>query len=497
MTPSPAIRNAILITVNSQHQSIVTDVLYGGETLLNRSLVAMSKSGITKATIVSAPGSSQKIMEMISKVDHRLSLKYDITELSQNEILSVKIKSITAGNKESFLIFEADKFMHPTFLQQVVASELPDKAVLPAYKDVLTKDGQVVFAPSFKEKFKIIFANAGSFNKIKVENADWSLFNSNPMTLSAANVRTVLTQNGSGIISTDVMVCSGNILNRLTDFRSLDEAINQAIGSGLASVAFVKDAWWLRVTPSISKSHIKEMIWKIAFKEISGEFSKAVNSKMSKPLSFYFARKGVTPNTLSNAQLVLFLLASCFLLFNTHWAMIVFAVIWQFSAGVLDRCDGEVARIRNHESESGGRFDMIIDDMRFGLPFIILGAVLYLESQDSLYLFSFGAAFVWFLALTLYEQNFMRKAGYVSRQVMYVDYMKMIGEDSQTTSALKKYAPIAKGDIRTFYVFLLSLFGLKEIVFWVLLAYLTLVPISSFVGVLRFKKEYSKNPGRV
>jgi hypothetical protein len=140
---------------------------------------------------------------------------------------------------------------------------------------------------------------------------------------------------------------------------------------------------------------------------------------------------------------------------------------------------------------------MIIDDMRFGLPFIILGFVLYFQTQNTLYLTAFAISFAWFIALTLYEQNFMRQAGYVSRQVMYVDYMKLIGEESQTTSALKKYSPIVKGDIRTFYVFLLALFGLKEVVFWVLLIYLTLVPVSSFIGVLKFKKENAKKANRV
>ena len=75
---------------------------------------------------------------------------------------------------------------------------------------------------------------------------------------------------------------------------------------------------------------------------------------------------------------------------------------------------------------------------------------------------------------------------------MYVDYLKLHGEQSQTSSFIKKYAPIVKGDIRTFYVFLLALFGLKLYVFCLLLIYLALVPISSFVGVLKFNKEYSK-----
>ena len=112
---------------------------------------------------------------------------------------------------------------------------------------------------------------------------------------------------------------------------------------------------------------MREFFWKIAFKEISGEFSKLVNSKLSKPMTFLFVRLGFSPNAISIIELVLFVVASAFLLINHYWALVMFAVIWQFAAGVLDRCDGETARVRNYESEAGGRFDMLIDDLRFGL----------------------------------------------------------------------------------------------------------------------------------
>ncbi len=486
------ITKAVILALTSQHRNSSFDLLYGGETILNRALVAMSKSGIREVVIISTAGNVEKFRQMIGKVKHRLALHYEISELTSDQMLSDKVKEVSATWSDGFLFYETDKIIHPTFLNQVVTADASGKAVIFGYRDVIIKADQLHFDPKFKEKFKIIFANHGSFNKIIMDPLDWHIFSSNPIDLTLANKHSTFTEKGNGVFSTDVMVCTKKQLAEIKGFRSFGEAVDLLLNANNLRLQFVKEAWWLRITPEIAKSHVKELLWKIAFKEISGEFSKAVNSKMSKPLSFYFARKGVTPNTLSNAQLVLFLIASCFLIIDAHWAMILFAVIWQFSAGVLDRCDGEVARLRNHESESGGRFDMIIDDMRFGLPFIVLGFVLYFQTQNALYLTAFAASFIWFIALTLYEQNFMRKAGYTSRQVMYVDYMKLHGEQSQTTSFLKKYAPIMKGDIRTFYVFLLSLCGFKEIVFWVLLAYLTLVPISSFIGVLKFKKEYAK-----
>lgn len=492
MSLSNSIQNAILIATKPHTTQPLYEILYGGETLLNRSLIAMSKSGILNVTIIAPPGFKDKFEKMIQKVKHRLVLEYSITELEHDQILSNKVKEAVSSWKNHFLFYEIDKIMHPTFLKQAVEAADSGKAVIFSYKDVFIKEGYLHFEPSFKQKFKIIFANPAGFNKITIDNIQPSIFNSGSVDLSAQNKYVAYTENGNGVVSTDVIACSVQSLENIPDYRSLEEAVKHLLNKNQLVIEFVKEAWWIRVTPAISKSHIKEFFWKIAFKEISGEFSKAVNSKFSKPLSFYFARKGVTPNTLSNAQLFLFIFASCFLLIDSHWAMIIFAVLWQFSAGILDRCDGEVARIRNHESEAGGRFDMIIDDMRFGLPFLFLGGVLYHQTQNSLYLIACSIAFAWFIVLILYEQHFMRKAGYTSRQVMYVDYLKLSGEQSRKTTFLKKYTPIVKGDIRTFYVFLLALFGLKEFVFWVLLTYLSLIPISSFIGILKFKKEFSK-----
>ena len=108
--------------------------------------------------------------------------------------------------------------------------------------------------------------------------------------------------------------------------------------------------------------------------------------------------------------------------------MLVFAVVWQFSAGVLDRCDGEVARIRNYESEAGARFDMLIDDLRFALPFVFLTIACYRESHRDLYLVVAVATAAWYSTAVVYHNRFLRRAGYVSIQTMGVDFFKAGGD---------------------------------------------------------------------
>jgi len=466
-TTSDPIRSAILI-VSNKDSSLAK---YGGESLLNRSLVALNKSGIMSVWIVAEDRDIGDIKNHIRSVDHRLSLVYRVVSksgMSLSRLLS------SAGDIEGdFLIFESDKIVHPTFLRQAVQRVVPDRSILFCYKGVWQNDHRAVFEPSFKEKFKIIFQDPST---LSVEPAsDW------PECSPAGD-----------FYSTEIIAANRIQLSQIPNFDSVSDMVRALKTLKLLKLDFVSEAWWLKIHPDISRSQIKDFFWGIAFKEISGEFSKAVNSKLSKPLSFWFARHGFAPNTISNLQLFGFIISAPFLLIDARWATAVFAVIWQFSAGVLDRCDGETARIRNYESESGAKYDVLIDDLRFGLPFIFLTGLFYYQSQNLIYLIVLVLLLAWLIGLTLYEQYYMRRAGYLSRQVLYADYLKLQGVESRKTTAMKKYIPFIKGDVRTFYVFLFALFGLREFVFWLLLVYMAFVPVVYSFGARKYAKVASQ-----
>jgi phosphatidylserine synthase len=166
--------------------------------------------------------------------------------------------------------------------------------------------------------------------------------------------------------------------------------------------------------------------------------------------------------------------------------MVVFAVMWQFAAGILDRCDGETARVRNYESEAGGRFDMLIDDLRFGLPFIFLTIAQYRESQYGLnYVLVAAATCVWYCTAMVLHNRFLRRAGYVSHQAMGVDFLKT--QESAWLKLFQKIQPFVKGDIRTFYIFLLTFLGHKNILFWMLVAYAWPLGAQYFFTIKKFQ----------
>ncbi|MFX0038695.1 MAG: CDP-alcohol phosphatidyltransferase family protein [Promethearchaeota archaeon] len=86
---------------------------------------------------------------------------------------------------------------------------------------------------------------------------------------------------------------------------------------------------------------------------------------------------GITPNL---ATIIMFCFSIlCFITLTIFGNILVFSIL-VFITGIMDGCDGAIARITNKSTEFGGFFDSIMD--RFSEFFIFLG--LYFYTQDKL-----------------------------------------------------------------------------------------------------------------
>jgi phosphatidylglycerophosphate synthase len=477
------ITRAVLLAVNTAPAEATYDAVYGGETLLIRALVALSKAGIRSVKIICHEGHREKVAALIVTARTRFALDYEISSIRTGETLSEVVSRLVEQWNTPFLLFETNRIVHPTFFAQVARFAVSTKPVLVVYKHVWLKEGKVAFESKFPEKFKVIFAHPESFTKIAL---DKSVFQSNTFDLGFAHPPDVSRTVSNGIFSTDVIVCQRDHLQQLS-YSNVADLIQRWYQQQLLRLEFVENVWWLPVTGRESQQYRTEFFWRIAFKDISGEFSKLVNSHLSKPLTFLFVRFGFSPNAISILELGLFLVSSAFLLIPRYWAVLAFAVVWQFSAGVLDRCDGEVARIRNYESEAGARFDMLIDDLRFALPFVFLTIACYREShRDLTYFFIAAATAAWYTTAVVYHNRLLRRAGYVSIQTMGVDFLKTQAQ-TRWFPVFQKIQPFTKGDIRTFYIFLAAFLGNKPVLFWMLAAYAWPLGASYFFTVRKFR----------
>ena len=488
-----SISKAVLLALNTAPGEARYDAVYGGEPLLVRALVALSKAGIRSARIICHDGHRETIAALIGTARTRVTLDYDIVPMRIDERLSEEVSRLVENWDTSFLLFETNKVVHPTLFAQVAQFAASPKPALGVYKHVWVTGGKVAFASVFLDKFKVIFAHPESFTKIAL---DKNVFESNTFDIAVTHPPEISPTLSNGIFSTDVLVCHRDHLHNLP-WSNVGDLIQHWSKQQLLRLGFVEKVWWLPVTGRESQADRTEFFWRIAFKEISGEFSKLVNSHLSKPLTFLFVRFGFSPNAISILELGLFLVASAFLLIPQYWAILVFAVVWQLSAGVLDRCDGEVARIRNYESASGARFDMLIDDLRFALPFIFLTIACYRESHRDLgYLVVALVTAAWYGTAVVYHARFLRRAGYVSIQAMGVDFLKTQAE-TRWFAVFRRIQPFTKGDIRTFYIFLASFLGNKSVLFWMLVAYAWPLGASYFFTVLKFRQPSASAPATV
>ena len=99
-------------------------------------------------------------------------------------------------------------------------------------------------------------------------------------------------------------------------------------------------------------------------------------------------------------------LAAAYLTWNTpsYWELVLAGVLWQMAA-ILDRCDGEIARVKLAESRFGAWFDTVTDNLAY---FCVVAAILSgthrLHPQDSLYTYVSVAAVVSLILSTLVAQ---------------------------------------------------------------------------------------------
>ena len=72
------ITRAVLLAVNTAPTKATYDAVYGGEPLLTRALVALSKAGIRSVRIICHEGDREKIAALIATARTRLALDHDI-----------------------------------------------------------------------------------------------------------------------------------------------------------------------------------------------------------------------------------------------------------------------------------------------------------------------------------------------------------------------------------------------------------------------------------
>lgn len=212
----------------------------------------------------------------------------------------------------------------------------------------------------------------------------------------------------------------------ITNGKELQKALNSAtplaqyVEDVLRSKAKIKhleieNGYWYHLTESRqSFNTAKDILFSNVGKTATGWISRKINSRFSLPTSRILVKTSLTPNMISVLLNVIGSLSGIFLALKHP----VLGAFFLYVATVLDRCDGEVARVKLMETKTGQWVDTISDQFTVLSFFIGLTIGYYRVSESGMAIF-FGLfnlfVFFFFLAWSFhYLANYTNSGSLVS-----------------------------------------------------------------------------------
>jgi phosphatidylglycerophosphate synthase len=118
-------------------------------------------------------------------------------------------------------------------------------------------------------------------------------------------------------------------------------------------------------------------------KNTGGFIAQKINKRISMPISMVLVKTRIHPNYLTVLNMIIGLLSSVFLLFNSYWLTVLGGFLFQ-TASVMDGVDGEVAKLTLKVSKIGSWLDTISDNSTLILFITVLSYLYYINSSGFL-----------------------------------------------------------------------------------------------------------------
>ncbi|MFH0975621.1 MAG: CDP-alcohol phosphatidyltransferase family protein [Spirochaetota bacterium] len=118
-------------------------------------------------------------------------------------------------------------------------------------------------------------------------------------------------------------------------------------------------------------------------KNTGGFIAQKINKRISMPISMELVKTRIHPNYLTILNMIIGLLSSFFLLFNSYWLTVLGGFLFQ-TASVMDGVDGEVAKLTLKVSKIGSWLDTISDNSTLILFIVVLSYLYYINSSGFL-----------------------------------------------------------------------------------------------------------------
>lgn len=252
---------------------------------------------------------------------------------------------------------------------------------------------------------------------------------------------------------------------------------------------------WCRVLDRAAARQAKRMLFSQVTKKTSGPVSRHLNARLSIPISKALIETGISPHLVTILFVMTTGLVSAYLTSDpTAYGRLALAgVLWHMAA-VLDRCDGEIARVKLAESKFGAWFDTVTDNLAY---FCMYGAIITgirrLHPGEPLYMYLALSAVVAMVLSMVLLYSYAIKTGSGSLQNYLVGFREHVSEQHKgwLYRALERYAFLTKRDSFSFMFLLAAVAGQFEVIYWVLVGGLHLIALGI---VLSQRKMLANHP---
>jgi len=235
-------------------------------------------------------------------------------------------------------------------------------------------------------------------------------------------------------------IASGKLLEKaVMDSMSIKNLVHELVARDKVKYKKFEDSYWMRLTSD--KGSVKEaedLIFTTVGKTATGWISRNINSRFSLPTSRLLVKTPLTPNMISVMINIIGIFCGIFYAIGHP----VIGALCMHAATILDRCDGEVARVKLMETKKGQWVDTISD--QFTVLSFLIGVPVgyYFASNNPVALILGGVNVSIFVFFVIWSFYFLTRYTNSGSLVTYLEVDKLV--EVKETSLIRKLIKIIR-----------------------------------------------------
>ena len=287
-------------------------------------------------------------------------------------------------------------------------------------------------------------------------------------------------------------IASGELLEKaVMNSMSIKNLVLELVPSGKVKYKKLEGGYWMRLgSEEGSVKDAEDLIFSTVGKTATGWISRNINSKFSLPTSRQLIKTPLTPNMISILINVIGSLCGVFYALGHP----VVGALFMHTATILDRCDGEVARVKLMETKKGEWVDTVSD--QFTVLSFLIGVPLgyYFASGKPIALILGGLNVSIFLFFVIWSFYFLTRYTNSGSLVTYfeVDKLVEVKDTSFMRKLIKIVRPLGRRNVYSLAFVGIAIFGGYPWVLWittVAAVMFFLHQIEDIIRILRVKPD--------